>query len=155
MKCGLFRARAGVLALGIGALLQCVLGACTTPRVPEASAASMLQNRMALERGSALAAPGQPVCRRMPVGLTGHDWVTGVLVDGPADAATSAVASEASAQRVPAGRPTVRIVDAGRFGHAIDGAPIYPGRVLVANPEQWQPCTTAGAHHTAATKPAS
>jgi hypothetical protein len=74
------------------------------------------------EAKAALSKPGQKVCREMPVGIGGRDWVRGTVADF-------------SDERV-----AVRIEDAGRHPHVIAQAEIQQGDVVWTAYEEWTPC---------------
>ncbi|HEX5633024.1 MAG TPA: hypothetical protein VFX50_07340 [Gemmatimonadales bacterium] len=74
------------------------------------------------EAQAALSKPGQKVCREMPVGIGGHDWVRGTVTDFAAE------------------RVAVRIDDAGRHPHVIAEAEIRAGDVVWTPYAGWTPC---------------
>lgn len=71
---------------------------------------------------AAVAKPGIRVCRMLTVGIAEQDWLKGVVVD-------------ASAEQL-----RVRIDDAGRFPHFVNGVSVATGSVLLDTPSLWTPC---------------
>lgn len=71
---------------------------------------------------AAVAKPGAKVCRMLTVGIAEQDWLKGVVV-----------ATEAGVLRV-------RIDDAGRLPHFIDGVAVAPGAVVRDQISRWTPC---------------
>jgi hypothetical protein len=74
------------------------------------------------ERVAAVGRPGTRVCREFTVGLVTHDRVRGTVL------------------AVEAGRIAVRIEDAGRFEHSLEGATIVKGATVVDGISAWAPC---------------
>ena len=70
----------------------------------------------------AVSKPGAKVCRRMPIGISEHDWIRGVVTDVLAD------------------QIRVRIEDAGRFPHTLYGNALVPGALVSDTPLNWIPC---------------
>lgn len=71
---------------------------------------------------AAVAKPGARVCREMQVGIAERDWVRGVVV----------------AAEVPV--ISVRVEDAGRFAHTLNGAEVRKGSTVRDDPKAWIPC---------------
>jgi hypothetical protein len=74
------------------------------------------------EARAAVARIGQKVCREMPVGIAGHDWIRGSV-------------AEVSADRVG-----VRVEDPGRSVHVILGVEARRGELVWDVPQTWTPC---------------
>lgn len=74
------------------------------------------------ERVAAIGRPGTRVCREFAVGLVTRDRVRGVVTAVEAD------------------RIAVRIEDAGRFEHSMDGAVIVKGAMVRDTISAWAPC---------------
>lgn len=71
---------------------------------------------------AAVAKPGTKVCRTMQVGIAERDWIRGVVAEAGN------------------GRIEVRIDDAGRFPHVLDGVPVTRGALVHGSPIAWIPC---------------
>lgn len=71
---------------------------------------------------AAVAKPGARVCREMQVGIAERDWVRGVVVaaDGPVI--------------------SVRVENAGRFAHTLNGAEVRKSTTVRDDPKAWIPC---------------
>jgi hypothetical protein len=83
----------------------------------------MMLARAQFEREARAAlAPGQKVCREMPVGIGGREWLRG-MVTGVSD-----------------DRIAVRIDDAGEHPHVIAHAAIHKGDVVWTTYTEWTPC---------------
>jgi hypothetical protein len=74
------------------------------------------------EEARAAVKQGQKVCREMPVGIGGRDWVRGVVI-------------AAEAERVG-----VRIDDPGAMAHVIGGVEATNGAIVWDAPQTWTPC---------------
>jgi hypothetical protein len=74
------------------------------------------------EARAAVAKPGQKVCREMPVGIGGGDWVRGTVV------------------QVDAERVAVRIDDPGVHAHVIADVEARRGEIIWDAPTGWTPC---------------
>lgn len=74
------------------------------------------------ERVAAVGRPGTRACREFTVGLVTRDRVRGVVT------------------AVDANRIAVRIEDAGRFEHSVDGVPIVKGATVRDAISAWAPC---------------
>ena len=81
----------------------------------------LAQARWREEARAAVAREGQKVCRELPVGIGGRDWVRGVVV------------------AVSDGKVAVRIDDLGSGANAL-AAVVKPGQALLDQPEAWTPC---------------
>jgi len=81
----------------------------------------LAQARWREEARTAVAREGQKVCRELPVGIGGRDWVRGVVV-GMSD-----------------GKVAVRIDDLGSGANAL-AAMVKPGQAVLDQPEGWTPC---------------
>jgi hypothetical protein len=79
------------------------------------------QARWREEARAAVAREGQKVCRELPVGIGGRDWVRGVVV---------AVSED---------KVAVRIDDLGSGANAL-AAMVKPGQAVLDEPERWTPC---------------
>jgi hypothetical protein len=84
--------------------------------------AMIARARAKTETLAAVAKPGVQVCRALPVGIAVRDWIRGEVtsVDGE--------------------RIEVRIDDAGRQPHAIDGRPLAKGMHIRSAAAEWTPC---------------
>ncbi len=74
------------------------------------------------EARAAVAKEGQKVCRAMPIGIAGRDWLRGTVV------ATNE------------GRVGIRIDDAGRHPHVVANVAARSGEVVWDVPQDWTPC---------------
>jgi hypothetical protein len=74
------------------------------------------------EARAAVAREGRKVCRRMQVGIGGHDWVRGAVVAVSPD------------------KVAVRIDDAGTQAHVIANVEARAGEVIWDVPQAWTPC---------------
>lgn len=80
------------------------------------------RNLVTLAHRAALAKPGTRVCRLMHVGIAERDWISGVVVElGNAEV-------------------VIRIENAGRLLHTIDGSSIVRGVLVRDAPSRWTPC---------------
>jgi hypothetical protein len=75
------------------------------------------------ERAAAVAIPGAKVCRLMRVGVASEDLVRATVLAREGD------------------NIRVRIDDAGKFDHVIDGRPVKQGEVFSDALKFWLPCT--------------
>ena len=71
---------------------------------------------------AAVAKPGAKVCRTMQVGIAERDWIRGVVSE------------------ISDGKVTVRIDDAGRFPHELNGTAVVRGALVWDAPAVWTPC---------------
>jgi len=71
---------------------------------------------------AAVAIPGVEVCKLMRIGIAERDWIRGVVVD------------------IDKPYIRVRITDAGRFPHDLDGTAVSTGAILRVAPTDWTPC---------------
>jgi hypothetical protein len=78
--------------------------------------------RFEQEARAAVGKEGQKVCRELPVGIAGRDWVRGVVVGVAPD------------------RVAVRIDDAGRQLHRIGEIELLQGETIWDVPTEWIPC---------------
>jgi hypothetical protein len=108
---------AGVLA---GALV--VLAACATLPATPALDAERARTVADLAARAAVMKPGVRVCRQVSVGIAERDWLRGAVV-------------EVTAERI-----AVRIDDAGRFQHTLEGAPVVAGTLVWSAVAGWIPC---------------
>lgn len=88
----------------------------------KATPAMIARARAYAEHMAAVGKPGAKVCREMMVGIAQRDWVRGVV----AEVAGASVG--------------VRIDDAGKFLHTLNGVEIVRGAVLWDAPTAWVPC---------------
>ena len=114
---GLVAALAGGV---IGALAACGTGSETTARAPDSGIFSNTLYETAAT--AAVAKRGVKVCRPVAVGIGERDWLRGVV-------------EEVSDRRIG-----VRIVDAGRFPHVLDGVAISVGDIFRDATILWTPC---------------
>jgi hypothetical protein len=84
--------------------------------------AMIARARAKTETLAAVAQPGVKVCRALPVGIAVRDWIRGEVtaVDGE--------------------RIDVRIDDAGKQPHAVDGRPLAKGMIIRSAAMEWLPC---------------
>jgi hypothetical protein len=83
----------------------------------------MLQRALtAKEQEAAIARVGARVCRQLTVGIGVQEWIRGVVVDTRGSTVG------------------VRIDDAGRFAHSLNGVALSPGTVVRDSFTQWTPC---------------
>jgi hypothetical protein len=81
------------------------------------------RGKFAAEAQAAVARQGQKVCRAMPVGIGGRDWVRGMVITATPEGVA------------------VRIDDAGKQPpHWSGGVELKPGAVVVDAPTAWTPC---------------
>ena len=78
--------------------------------------------RFAAEALAAIAREGQKVCREMPAGIGGRDWVRGVVVG------------------IEGEHVGVRIDDPGRFPHSLNGTAVVRGALVRDTASAWTPC---------------
>jgi len=71
---------------------------------------------------AAVAKPGAKVCRQMQVGIAERDWIRGVV------------------SQIGDGKVTVRIDDAGRFPHELNGTTLKRGATVSDTATAWTPC---------------
>ena len=71
---------------------------------------------------AAVAKPGARVCRQMQVGIAERDWIRGVV------------------SQIGDGKVTVRIDDAGRFPHELNGTTLKRGATVSDTATAWTPC---------------
>lgn len=71
---------------------------------------------------AAVANPGVGVCKLMRIGIAERDWIRGVVLD------------------IHKPYIRVRITDAGRFPHYLDGTTVSAGAVFSVAPTDWTPC---------------
>jgi len=88
----------------------------------EATPMMLAQRKFREEARAAVAHEGRKVCREMPVGIAGRDWLRGTVV------------------AVTAERVGVRIDDPGRMEHVVSDAQARRGEVVWDVPEAWTPC---------------
>jgi hypothetical protein len=71
---------------------------------------------------AAVAKEGQKVCREVPVGIGGRDWVSGVVV------------------AVSGGKVGVRLQDPGRGPHVVSGVELRKDEITWDDASAWTPC---------------
>jgi len=71
---------------------------------------------------AAVAKPGARVCRQMQVGIAERDWIRGVV------------------SQIGDGKVTVKIDDAGRFPHELNGTTLKRGAIVSDTATAWTPC---------------
>lgn len=109
----------------VAALTCCALAACGTgPHAPAHIAGSGAFSATLHETAAtaALARPGTRVCREMSVGIAERDWLRGVV------------------EKVEERRIVVKITNAGRYKHFLNGAPIAIGDSVLDPGSLWTPC---------------
>lgn len=105
----------------VAVLLVAIAGCSTDGRPPkhDSQFASSLADTAA---AAAVAKRGARVCREMQVGIAERDWVRGTVV-------------EAKGRRV-----VVRIDEAGRFEHTVNGIKVTRGALVSDDAPAWTPC---------------
>ncbi len=111
---------AALAGCSVGALAACSTSADTPARArgPDPFAAALFETAAT----AAVTGRGIRVCRTMAVGIAERDWVRGI-VEG------------ASGRQIE-----VRIVDAGRFPHVLNGVAVTAGALVRDTPSLWTPC---------------
>ena len=115
------RARvAGLACCAICALAACSTAPVTTTRAPDSGVFAITLYETAAT--AAVAKRGVTICRPMAVGIGERDWLRGVVED------------------VGENRIAVRIIDAGRFPHVLNGVAIAGGDIFRDSANLWTPC---------------
>jgi len=109
-----------VTCLRPAALLLVALASCQAapPPAGRVSPGALMD----AERRAAVMTVGATVCRSVPVGTAERDWIRGRVV---------AVADRSIG---------VRVDDAGRYPHELDGVRVTKGARLPSDPAAWVPC---------------
>jgi len=104
------------------AVALAALAACAAPPAPSALDAERARTVADLAAQAAVAKPGVRVCRQVSVGISERDWLRGTVVE------------------VAANLIAVRIDDAGRFPHTLEGVPVVRGTIAWSAAAGWIPC---------------
>ena len=109
-------------------MLCLVTGAATHPALAEDisgkgdEAQSFARTLTESATWAAVANPGVGVCKLMRIGIAERDWIRAVVVG------------------IHKPYIRVRITDAGRFPHDLDGTAVSTGAILSVAPADWTPC---------------
>ena len=113
-----------VLVTILGCAAALLTGACSTGRPAPEPAFDPQFARAVNDTATqaAVAKPGAKVCRTIQVGIAERDWIRGVV----SEIADSKLA--------------VRIDDAGRFPHELNGTAVVRGALVWDTATGWTPC---------------
>lgn len=108
----------------LGGIAAIMLAACGTigPVPGRAFEPEFARALNATATEAAVAKPGVTVCRQMQVGIAERDWIRGVV------------------SQIHDGKVTVRIDDAGRFPHELNGITLKRGAIVSDTATAWTPC---------------